>query len=329
MKISDLKPHPRQLEIYGVETVDAELVKSIKANGILEPLIVTEDGIILSGFRRFCAAKKAGLKECPTQLRAELSDVEQLNLLIESNRQRVKTNRQKAREAIILQEIERERARIRQVATQNNDSGRAVSANLREQGSGRTSEYIGKHLGMGARTVEKLIEVEKEIKALEGSGKKDEAKKLEKKLTKSVNAAHSQVKPKPKKEAKPRDLILPKVVESTADADETAHVTEEWVKKKQWELYLPVMQKLTGKSEDEARKMLGRLIQDTSQSAVMGAMAIAGNNMNFIKSEKLEPFAYVKAIANKIKFSGNGKEKPDKNKQLIERMIAEREHATE
>ncbi|MCI0488967.1 MAG: hypothetical protein L0229_20435 [Blastocatellia bacterium] len=123
-----------------------------------------------------------------------------------------------------------------------------------------------------------------------------------------------------------REPMLPK---TSIVNDDLPGITEEWIRSEQWKLNILIMRKLTGESEVEARKMLGRLIHDCTQSAVAGAMAIAGNNLNFIKSEKLKPYAYIKAIASRIRLAGNGREgqKLDKNWELINRMIEERKNA--
>ena len=44
---------------------DAGLLLSIKAKGILEPLVLSTDGFLLSGHRRFAAAKLLRLETVP------------------------------------------------------------------------------------------------------------------------------------------------------------------------------------------------------------------------------------------------------------------------
>ena len=44
------------------------LVESMQAQGVLEPLVLTEDGYIVSGHRRCAAAKLAKLKTVPCRL---------------------------------------------------------------------------------------------------------------------------------------------------------------------------------------------------------------------------------------------------------------------
>jgi ParB/RepB/Spo0J family partition protein len=206
-EIAKLKPHPQQVEIYGDEAADSELVRSIRENGVLQPVIITPELVILSGSRRCRAAAKAGLKAVPVEVREGLSETEQLAVLIEGNRQRVKTPRQMGREAIALQQVEAERAKVRQKAALKKGAARPVGEIFRTretEDKGRASDKIGRYLGLSGRTVKKLIEIEQKIESLEASGQVEEAKKLETTLCrKSINAAHSQIRPKPAK-SKPR-----------------------------------------------------------------------------------------------------------------------------
>ena len=79
------------------ETKIAELAKSIKANGIMQPIVVRGSGEfagkfeIVAGERRFRAAQKLGLKDVPVLLR-ELSDIQALELALIENIQRQDLN---------------------------------------------------------------------------------------------------------------------------------------------------------------------------------------------------------------------------------------------
>lgn len=79
--------HPYRVR-HGAEM--EELIESIRANGILTPLIVrpvdgsTTDYEIVSGHRRFFAAREAGLKEVPAFVYA-ISRTEASILLVDSN----------------------------------------------------------------------------------------------------------------------------------------------------------------------------------------------------------------------------------------------------
>ncbi len=69
-----------------------DLADSICEQGLLEPLVISEDYFILSGHRRFAAIQMTDLEEIPCEIRqgVRLGDPNFLRLLREYNRQRVK-----------------------------------------------------------------------------------------------------------------------------------------------------------------------------------------------------------------------------------------------
>ena len=93
LSISDLSRNPYQpRQFFSEEKLD-ELAKSIKKNGIIQPIAVrpkkNEDGKyeIVAGERRWIAAQRAGLHEIPVTI-LDLSDVESLEVAIVENIQR-------------------------------------------------------------------------------------------------------------------------------------------------------------------------------------------------------------------------------------------------
>lgn len=62
--ITDLKPHPKNADIYH-DGADDALIASIHDSGILAPLLITTDGMVISGHRRLDAAKNCNLSEIP------------------------------------------------------------------------------------------------------------------------------------------------------------------------------------------------------------------------------------------------------------------------
>ncbi|MBM3371682.1 MAG: chromosome partitioning protein ParB, partial [Betaproteobacteria bacterium] len=107
---------------------DAGLLLSIKAKGILEPLVLSEDGFLLSGHRRFAAAKLLRLETVPVRFHEvvfeSLAREDRLKLLAVFNRQRDKSFDEKtaerlveidpkvARSQLFLKRIERDRQPI-------------------------------------------------------------------------------------------------------------------------------------------------------------------------------------------------------------------------
>ena len=60
--IEELKPHHINKSIYG-SVIDVDLMESIKSKGLLTPLIITGDNVIISGHSRWAACKEIGIKE--------------------------------------------------------------------------------------------------------------------------------------------------------------------------------------------------------------------------------------------------------------------------
>lgn len=92
-----------------------ELAASIKQNGILEPLVISCDRVIVSGHRRFAAAGLAGLTEVPCRELDILStDPGFLSTLREFNRQREKTDAERLREEVVSADPEESYRNLRE-----------------------------------------------------------------------------------------------------------------------------------------------------------------------------------------------------------------------
>jgi ParB family chromosome partitioning protein len=90
LKLSEISANPEQPRSYFSEQEIAELSESIKALGVLQPILVRPyNGAyqIVAGERRFRAATKAGLEQVPVLIR-DLSERETLEIAIVENVQR-------------------------------------------------------------------------------------------------------------------------------------------------------------------------------------------------------------------------------------------------
>src|SRR6266702_8178692 len=85
--IDPLRPNqlnPRgELHSAGLE----ELADSIRAQGVLQPLLVTPGGVVVAGHRRLAAARLAGLSDVPVVIR-DLDAVQQQEIMLAENLQR-------------------------------------------------------------------------------------------------------------------------------------------------------------------------------------------------------------------------------------------------
>lgn len=220
LPVIDLTPHPLNTTIYG-NAVDEEFKKAIQLNGIYDPLVIapkTNDSdlhLIISGHRRWEAARSVGIKEVPVVIFAS-SDDEAIKLaLLESNRQRIKSNEQLVKEYRVYLEIEEKKAAKRQ-ATSVAGQGRQKVA---EGESGKATDRAAALVGLSGLTAEKgrkvLVEIEKKI-AMKHLKKAEEIRLA---LLKSVNSAHNMIEPKNK--TKPKADTLPPSVEKTPQPETT------------------------------------------------------------------------------------------------------------
>jgi ParB-like chromosome segregation protein Spo0J len=70
--LNEITPSHENQQLYRPVTPDdAEtiaLAESIRERGVLEPLVISSDNYIVSGHRRHCAARLAGLLEVPCRV---------------------------------------------------------------------------------------------------------------------------------------------------------------------------------------------------------------------------------------------------------------------
>ena len=89
-----IEPNPEQPRTRFVETALEELAQSIRANGIVQPIVVRRKGDgyqIVAGERRWRAAQRAGLRRLPVVVR-EIADEKLLEIALIENIQRHELN---------------------------------------------------------------------------------------------------------------------------------------------------------------------------------------------------------------------------------------------
>lgn len=94
VSISEMHPNPNQPRTHFNETELEELSESIRAHGVLQPLLVRKDDSgyeIIAGERRYQASKIAGLEEVPVVIK-DVDDQEMLQLALIENLQRSDLN---------------------------------------------------------------------------------------------------------------------------------------------------------------------------------------------------------------------------------------------
>jgi ParB family chromosome partitioning protein len=87
IEVSKLIPHQRNNEFFDDIQGDnwIEFKKSIKTSGVIEPVIITQDYIIVSGHQRVRACKELNINEIPCEVKIYESEQQIIKDLLETN----------------------------------------------------------------------------------------------------------------------------------------------------------------------------------------------------------------------------------------------------
>ena len=110
LAVDSLSPHPRNNDFFDDITGGKwdEFLESVKASGIIEPLVITQNKVVVSGHQRLRACKELGIKNVYCIVRSYKSEDEVLRDLIETNiQQRGTISSSKMKQALIIQTLER------------------------------------------------------------------------------------------------------------------------------------------------------------------------------------------------------------------------------
>ena len=214
-----LKPHPISAALYGAidpyreirgwradsvrspesarltvidRTNTIDLLESIERKGILVPLVINEEGVIISGCRRWKAALELGLPRVPVEVKSFESEIEEKQAILDYNRQREKTFSQRMREVELLGDITGKRAKQRMLAGRRDPTpifGEGFSAKRHER---ETAAIVGAHVGMGSDTLRRGQQIWSTAK--EGDRKAEELIVALDGGATSVNAAYNTLK---------------------------------------------------------------------------------------------------------------------------------------
>lgn len=205
-----LTPHEKNAEIYGDEDV-SDLVAQIKAyGGIAEPIRIKQDGVIISGHRRWKAARELGMTEVPYEVVSFDSNEEELAALVMCNYHRQKTNEQRARKGIVLEQVLRTEGMERKIrALKQNQTDRDPGARTDDPGpnsdsskkasstnaKGRTRDQVAEAVKISSgRSYERMKNVVEAIDELDREKYKDDIDFVVRLMNKSVKPASNLVK---------------------------------------------------------------------------------------------------------------------------------------
>lgn len=181
MKVSDLRPHPKNAEIYGQNENISDLVEKIKRSGQVHTLVVTSKGIVLAGHRRLKACIELGIKEVDVEIKDFDTSEQEIEYLIDNNATREKTEVQRAREARELKKVETILAKKRQsdnggdkksdkykskvTNSPHSDSDKSEQGKARDNVAKKMNYKSGREVDRAIKTINKIDELKKEGRA--------------------------------------------------------------------------------------------------------------------------------------------------------------------
>lgn len=143
--INLLQPHPRNVEIYGNEDV-SDLQQSIAESGWIKPLTVNPEYMVISGHRRYLAAKALGYIELPVVVETFASPEAEMERLLRENENRGKTPEQQIKEGMTWEPIEQAKAEKRE----KSGNTRNPLQNFAEGEKGNVRDIIARRVGLGS-----------------------------------------------------------------------------------------------------------------------------------------------------------------------------------
>ena len=195
-KIEELKAHPRNNEFFDDMSGEKwqEFLESIKTSGVIEPIVITQDKIIVSGHQRVRACKELGIEEIDANVKIYDSDDDIIKDLLETNiRQRGEVGGSTVKLGRRIKELERIYG-IRH----GGDRSKTNNVHLASQ------EELAHQLGINLRTLQNaktIANLPQEIQALveQGSITPSTAARVISKLSDSEQAELIETLPAAKK----------------------------------------------------------------------------------------------------------------------------------
>ncbi len=177
LKVADLKAHPKNEEIYGVNEDISDLVDKIKKSGRVHTMTVNSKGVVLAGHRRLKACLELGIETVNAEIVDFDTPEEEIEFIVLDNHQREKTVEQKAKEAKVLKEVESKLAEKRMKSGVNQytkNSPVPNSAHPSEKGKAR--DFVAKKVGLrSGHEVDRAITAVNKIDELKKAGREKDA----------------------------------------------------------------------------------------------------------------------------------------------------------
>ena len=134
-----------------------ELINDIKANGLINPVTINTDHVLLAGYRRLTACKALGMEDIPVHMVSTESEEQDLKVEISENEIRKEfTMTERLDYARRLQRIESIKAEQRK---QSGQFGTDVPKSAPPEEQGKTSDKVAASIGIGHDTLRKAQEI--------------------------------------------------------------------------------------------------------------------------------------------------------------------------
>lgn len=159
-KVSDLKPHPMNTELF--DDIEGqkweEFLTSVQRQGVLVPLVITEDGTIISGHQRYRACLALNITEVPCRV-LPITDPDTILLaLIDCNiRQRGVINSPTVKLGRMMMELER------LLGAGDRDNGGAVRSGVPSRAAIRKYVGVDNNVAKCAKALAKMPEPVQEL----------------------------------------------------------------------------------------------------------------------------------------------------------------------
>ena len=110
ININELKPHPRNNEFFDDMTGEkwSEFLESVRTSGVIEPIVITTDMVIVSGHQRVRALKELGIDTVMCEIKSYTNEDSIIKDLLETNiRQRGDVGGSAKKVGLRIKELER------------------------------------------------------------------------------------------------------------------------------------------------------------------------------------------------------------------------------
>lgn len=198
-KPDDLKPNRWNPGVYGSEELGDGYIASIEKNGIREAIVIKPDNTIMSGHRRWHAAKMLNMALVPVCVEEYESEVQEREAFIDYNRYRDKTFKQKMNEAEFIEITEKMKAKDRQGTRNDLTYGTNVAEVKKPE---RVNDKVAEQVGFGSgKTYERAKTIWNEAK----QGNPEAAGLLDRidSGTMTIHSAYKKINQKPAEEPPP------------------------------------------------------------------------------------------------------------------------------